>query len=66
MIYNLSIIGNCIGLTSDLEQAIADYAQGNLPVAIDSVYTGKDIAPFFDRMYNSRDRFGKVVYSYEN
>lgn len=66
MIYNLSIIGNCIGLTSDLAQAIADYAQGNLPVAIDSVYKGKDVVPFFDRMYNSPDRFGKVVYSYEN
>ncbi|MBD2179216.1 zinc-binding alcohol dehydrogenase family protein [Pseudanabaena sp. FACHB-1998] len=66
MIYNLSIIGNCIGLTSDLAQAIADYAQGNLHVAIDSVYTGKDVAPFFDRTYNSPDRFGKVVYSYED
>lgn len=66
MIYNLSIIGNCIGLTSDLAQAVEDYAQGNLPVVVDSVYKGRDVAPFFDRMYNSPDRFGKVVYSYEN
>lgn len=66
MIYNLSIIGNCIGLTSDLAHAVEDYAQGNLPVVVDSVYKGKDVAPFFDRMYNSPERFGKVVYSYEN
>jgi NADPH:quinone reductase-like Zn-dependent oxidoreductase len=66
MINNLSIIGNCIGLTSDLAEAVEDYAQGNLPVVVDSVYKDRDIAPFFDRMYNSPDRFGKVVYSYEN
>jgi NADPH:quinone reductase-like Zn-dependent oxidoreductase len=66
MLHNLSIIGNCIGLTSDLAQAVEDYAQGNLPVEVDSVYKGRDVALFFDRMYNSPDRFGKVVYSYEN
>ncbi len=66
MISNLSIIGNCIGLTSDLAQAVEDYAQGNLPVVVDSVYKDKEVAPFFERMYNSPDRFGKVVYSYEN
>lgn len=66
LIYNLSIIGNCIGLTSDLAQAVEDYTQGNLPVVVDSVYQGKDVNSFFDRMYNSPDRFGKVVYSYEN
>ncbi len=66
MINNLSIIGNCIGLTSDLTQAVEDYAQGNLPITIDSVYKGREVASFFDRTYNSPDRFGKVVYCYEN
>ena len=58
---NVQIIGNCIGLTDDLRQAIMDYVAGDLTVQIDSVYDGERIGDFLDRSFNARDRFGKVV-----
>jgi NADPH:quinone reductase-like Zn-dependent oxidoreductase len=66
MLNNLQIIGNCLGQTEDLERAIADYVAGKFDIAVDSVYSGDQVAEFFDRTYNSRDRFGKVVYKYES
>jgi NADPH:quinone reductase-like Zn-dependent oxidoreductase len=66
MLGNLQIIGNCIGQTEDLREAIADYAAGKLPVVIDSVFSGYDqVGAFFERTYNSPKRFGKVVFKYE-
>ena len=61
---NVQIIGNCIGLTSDLQQAVTDYVAGDLAVQIDSVCDGGGIGPFLDRTFNAGDRFGKVVYRY--
>ncbi len=61
---NLTIVGNCIGLTSDLEDALAAYEAGAFHVPVDSVYSGVDVAPFFDRTYNAPERFGKVVFRY--
>ncbi|MEH1770601.1 MAG: zinc-binding alcohol dehydrogenase family protein [Nostoc sp.] len=65
MTNNLEIIGNCIGLTEDLQNAIQDYVSGDLKVIIDSVFTGNQIGAFFERTYNAKDRFGKVVYKYD-
>lgn len=64
-IKNLQIIGNCLGTTDDLKNAVQDYTSGKLKVNIDSVFTGKQIGKFFDRTYNAEDRFGKVVYKYD-
>jgi NADPH:quinone reductase-like Zn-dependent oxidoreductase len=61
---NLQIIGNCLGLTSDLEASLAAYAAGRFPVVIDKVFRDGDAAGFLDRTYNSPERFGKVVYAY--
>ncbi|WPL16506.1 putative alcohol dehydrogenase [Thiorhodovibrio winogradskyi] len=65
MLKNLSLIGNCIGLTSDLERALADQAAGRLPVLVDRVLRGNDTAAFLERTYLSPDRLGKVVYRYD-
>lgn len=65
MINNNTIIGNCIGQTSDLERAIQDYVHGRLQVTIDRVYRGDDFGAFLDRTYNQPERFGKVVYAYD-
>lgn len=65
MLKNLQIIGNCIGQTEDLKNAIQDYASGHLNVAIDSVFSDKQVGAFFRRTYNAKDRFGKVVYKYD-
>jgi NADPH:quinone reductase-like Zn-dependent oxidoreductase len=64
MINNVQIIGNCVGKTQDLQQAVDACAHGKFTVEIDSVYSGNQIKEFVDRTYNSRDRFGKVVFKY--
>lgn len=61
---NIQIIGNCLGQTEDLQHAIQDYASGNVDVVIDSVFSGDRVADFFERTYNAKDRFGRVVYQY--
>lgn len=65
MMNNLHIIGNCIGLTSDLDRAARDFAAGTLTVAVDSIFSGGQVAEFLDRTFNAKDRFGKVVYQYD-
>ncbi len=62
---NIQIIGNCLGKTEDLQNAIQDYASGSFNVVIDSVFSGKQVGEFFERTYNAKDRFGKVVYRYD-
>jgi len=65
MLRNLHLIGNCTGLTADLERAVGDFAAGRLPVLVDSVLSGDGVAAFFDRTFNAADRLGKVVYAYD-
>jgi NADPH:quinone reductase-like Zn-dependent oxidoreductase len=65
MMKNISVIGNCIGLEDDLSEASKDYAAGSLRVVLDSVFSAGEAAPFLERTYNARDRFGKVVYRYD-
>jgi NADPH:quinone reductase-like Zn-dependent oxidoreductase len=64
MIGNIQLIGNCLGLTEDLQAALRDYEAGKLEVIVDSVFTAESIGAFFDRTYNASDRFGKVIYQY--
>ena len=64
MLKNLHIMGNCIGLTTDLQAASRDFESGALEVTVDSVFSDGRIAAFLDRTFNAKDRFGKVVYQY--
>ena len=66
LVKNLQILGNCLGLTQDLEQALADYDSSQLRVVIDSAFARGRVAGFFDKTFNARDRFGKVIYSYHS
>jgi len=61
---NIAIIGNNLGVTDDLAAALDDYTGGRLDVVLDSVHTGPATGAFFDRLFNARERFGKVVYAY--
>ena len=65
MVRNLQVFGNCIGLSSDLEAAARDYAEGEFKVVIDSAFSGGRVGAFLDRTYNAPERFGKVVYEYQ-
>ncbi|MBA3559421.1 MAG: zinc-binding dehydrogenase [Gemmatimonadaceae bacterium] len=64
MIKNLSLMGNCIGLGSDLDAAMQDYTAGVLRPVVDSVYSGDDASAFMNRTFNDSNRFGKVVFRY--
>lgn len=64
IVRNLSIVGNCIGVTDDLDRAIADFESGALRPVLDRSYGGGDAADFLDRTYNDPGRFGKVVFHY--
>ena len=65
MLKNAQIIGNCLGLTRDLEQALEDYAAGSFDIIVDSVFGDNQVVEFFNRTYNATDRFGKVVFQYD-
>ena len=65
MFRNLTIIGNCIGTTSDLQRALNDYSSKSLPVVVASTFRGKQAGAFLARTYSAGDRFGKVVYQYD-
>ncbi len=63
---NIQIIGNCLGQKEDLQEAIVDYLAGSLQVVIDAVFRDQQVGSFFHRTYNAQDRFGKVVYHYND
>lgn len=65
MLKNISLIGNCLGTTEDLQAALRDYAAGTLTVQIDSVIEEGQVGTFLRRTYTDPTRFGKVVYRYE-
>ncbi|MGB9181438.1 MAG: zinc-binding alcohol dehydrogenase family protein [Pyrinomonadaceae bacterium] len=62
---NLQFIGNCLGLTQDLSNAIQDFAGDSYDVVIDSVFKRHQVANFFTRTFSDQERFGKVVYVYD-
>ena len=63
---NVQLIGNCLGSTQDLQNAIDAYTEGRLEVVIDTVFGAGQEAAFFERSFNHANRFGKVIYRYEN
>lgn len=65
MIKNITLMGNCIGHTADLERALLDFEGGRLRPVVDSVYGLGQAEAFLERTYTSRERFGKVVFAYD-
>lgn len=66
IISNISIIGNCIGTSNDLKNAIKNYNTKNKPIQIDGVFTPEEGSKFLNRTYNTFSRFGKAVISYKS
>ncbi|MBK5722831.1 zinc-binding alcohol dehydrogenase family protein [Dysgonomonas sp. Marseille-P4677] len=66
IVKNISLIGNCLGHTMDLQNAIEDYLSGKYDITIDSVFSGSDILPFLEKSFNDQSRKGKVVYKYSD
>jgi NADPH:quinone reductase-like Zn-dependent oxidoreductase len=64
MLKNLSIIGNCLGTTADLTEALKDYDAGRHRVRIDSTFSAEDATAFVAHTFTSKKRLGKVVCQY--
>lgn len=61
MVGNKRIIGNCIGESEDLTQALEAVLAGDLRPVVDSVYSVDQGHSFLSRSFDDADRFGKVV-----
>ncbi len=64
IIKNIHFMGNCLGSTQDLQQAISDYEKGQFSVTIDSTFGLSNKKDFFERSFNFQERFGKTVMIY--
>ena len=62
---NASIIGNCLGTTEDLAEALQDYHHGKSTMVLDTVYGERAFQHFLARSFASSTRFGKVVMKWE-
>lgn len=61
---NITVMGNCLGTTQDLQDALVAYDVGQFEVLIDATYNPDQLVDFFNQTYNSRTRFGKVIMKY--
>lgn len=64
LLKNISLVGNCAGVTRDLEDAVRDLTAGAFEVLVDSVHRDDQAGAFLERTYAASDRLGKVVYAY--
>jgi len=62
---NITIIGNCLGDTDDLLEAINDFTEHRYNVLIDSVYKNGDVIPFVEKTFHQTHRLGKIIYCYD-
>lgn len=66
MINNISIQGNCLGRLEDGIKSLEDCKNGKFEIIIDSVFSEGEESLFFYRTFFDNERFGKVVYKYQN
>ena len=61
---NISLVGNNLGTTGDLDEALADHCAGRLSVPLDTVTGPGGLADFVERTWLAAGRHGKVVFEY--
>ncbi|MDG0843976.1 zinc-binding alcohol dehydrogenase family protein [Staphylococcus equorum] len=66
MINNMSIIGNCIGTSEDLEESLGAFNPDTFIIPTDSKYDIKDGNKFIEKTYNDNGRLGKSVLIYSS
>jgi hypothetical protein len=64
IVKNVTLMGNCLGTTQDLANALRDWCDGRLQVVLDSVHRAGTLRRFLERSFTAPDRFGKAVYLY--
>lgn len=65
MIKNISVIGNCLGVTNDLLAALKDFYCNDYSPIIYKKYGKSQLIPFLETSFHKKNRFGKVVFSYD-
>ncbi|MGV9882247.1 quinone oxidoreductase family protein [Streptomyces sp. NPDC003006] len=60
---NATIHGQCLGMRTDLEAALADWEAGRLTVVVDSEFSGTEVGPFIRRTFDPT-RLGKAAYAF--
>ncbi|MEM9824776.1 MAG: zinc-binding alcohol dehydrogenase family protein [Bacteroidota bacterium] len=65
LLLNISIIGNCLGTTQHLQQALDDYSQRKFEVTIGSEIEN-DITAFMEKSFLDHEHRGKVIYKYSD
>jgi NADPH:quinone reductase-like Zn-dependent oxidoreductase len=65
IVKNVTLMGNCLGTTRDLADALRDWCDGRLRVVLDSVHSAGAVRNFLERTFTAPDRFGKAVYLYD-
>lgn len=66
MINNMSIIGNCIGTSEDLEKSLDAFNPDTFIIPTYSKYDIKEGNKFIEKTYNDNGRLGKSVLIYSS
>ncbi|MFC3033262.1 alcohol dehydrogenase catalytic domain-containing protein [Pseudoalteromonas fenneropenaei] len=61
---SISLVGNNLGITADLKNALEDYSAGKIQVDIDKTVINGDLQNFLTHTFQGVNRFGKVVFGY--
>ncbi|MGO4294257.1 quinone oxidoreductase family protein [Chitinophaga sp. RAB17] len=61
---SISFIGNCLGTTADLEEAMRDYLAGKFSIKISDIFNTTAAQSFVDRTFVDRTNLGKVIFKY--
>ncbi|MBI5974397.1 zinc-binding alcohol dehydrogenase family protein [Staphylococcus canis] len=64
MINNISLIGNCIGTSKDLENSLESFNAQTSKVPVDSVFSIEKGNEFIEKTYNNNKRLGKSIMIY--
>lgn len=64
MLNNVQLLGNCVGKTEDLQNAVQDCADDKFTVTVDAVFSGTQVREFLEQTYKNPKRFGKVIFRY--
>lgn len=65
LMFNITLIGNCLGSTADLQAAVDDAVEGRFAVDRFATTTVSDPKAFFKATYLDRNCFGKVAFVYD-
>lgn len=66
IVKNVSLLGNCLGTTEDLERALRLQSKSGIGPIIDQEYQLIQGTEFVERSFFDSSRFGKCVLGYEN